>query len=322
MPDLRNSRVPDIVAELREFGIAALVADPLADPAEAKREYGVELVPLEGFTELDGLILAVPHRVLGEAGWDKLFGSTRPGRGLHRRQIGRRPRQAFRRISITGAFEGFMQWRMEFSPQRGALRIRSRIAVCRRPWHRRYDRRRRDQGPDRRPSGIFSTGRLVPLWPLPTPTPTRTVITIIQVAPGTYTNDFSLVTRPMTIEVDPRRAGSPVLLEATVSLPNQKGIILTFASLTVDGLTFLGAMIDNSLGGNGAGIRDQNTAAGATLIVRNSVFTKNQEGILTGDDHRRDDRRHQLEIRKQREPRPPILSARIIRQSCGPLDRN
>lgn len=88
----------------------------------------------------------------------------------------------------------------------------------------------------------------------------------------------------MTIEVDPRRAGSPVLLEATVSLPNQKGIILTFASLTVDGLTFMGAMIDNSLGGNGAGIRDQNTAAGATLIVRNSVFTKNQEGILTGDD--------------------------------------
>lgn len=106
----------------------------------------------------------------------------------------------------------------------------------------------------------------------------------IQVAPGTYTNDFSVVTRPMTIEVDPRRAGSPVLLEATVSLPNQKGIILTFASLTVDGLTFMGAMIDNSLGGNGAGIRDQNTAAGATLIVRNSVFTKNQEGILTGDD--------------------------------------
>ena len=33
-------------------------------------------------------------------------------------------------------------------------------------------------------------------------------------------------------------------------------VILTFASLTVDGLTFMGAMIDNSLGGNGAGIRD------------------------------------------------------------------
>ncbi len=79
VPDLRNSRVPDIVAELREFGIAASVADPLADPAEAKREYGVELVPLGALTKLDGLILAVPHRVLGEDGWPKLFASLVPG---------------------------------------------------------------------------------------------------------------------------------------------------------------------------------------------------------------------------------------------------
>lgn len=79
VPDLRNSRVPDIVAELREFGIAALVADPLADPAEAQREYGVELVPLERFSNLDGLILAVPHRVLGGDGWDKLFAALAPG---------------------------------------------------------------------------------------------------------------------------------------------------------------------------------------------------------------------------------------------------
>ena len=79
VPDLRNSRVPDIVAELREFGIAALVADPLADRADAKREYGVELVPLGALTELDGLVLAVPHRVLGEGGWRRLFASLAPG---------------------------------------------------------------------------------------------------------------------------------------------------------------------------------------------------------------------------------------------------
>jgi UDP-N-acetyl-D-glucosamine/UDP-N-acetyl-D-galactosamine dehydrogenase len=79
VPDLRNSRVPDIVAELREFGITALVADPLADPAEAKRQYGVELVSLEHFTGLDGLVLAVPHRVLAEGGWDKLFAALAPG---------------------------------------------------------------------------------------------------------------------------------------------------------------------------------------------------------------------------------------------------
>ena len=79
VPDLRNSRVPDIVAELREFGIAALVHDPLADAAEAEREHGVKLVSLDRFTGLDGLVLAVPHRVLGEKGWDRLFAALAPG---------------------------------------------------------------------------------------------------------------------------------------------------------------------------------------------------------------------------------------------------
>ncbi len=79
VPDLRNSRVPDIVAELREFGITASVADPLADPDEAKREYGIDLVPLEALTELDGLILAVPHKVLGHASWERLFVTLSPG---------------------------------------------------------------------------------------------------------------------------------------------------------------------------------------------------------------------------------------------------
>jgi UDP-N-acetyl-D-galactosamine dehydrogenase len=79
VPDLRNSRVPDIVAELREFGITASVADPLADPDEAKRQYGIDLVPLAALTELDGLILAVPHKVLGRAGWEALFIALSPG---------------------------------------------------------------------------------------------------------------------------------------------------------------------------------------------------------------------------------------------------
>jgi UDP-N-acetyl-D-galactosamine dehydrogenase len=80
VPDLRNSRVPDIIAELREFGISASVADPLADPTQAKHEYGVELVPLELLLkQLDGLILAVPHRALGVGGWPRLFASLVPG---------------------------------------------------------------------------------------------------------------------------------------------------------------------------------------------------------------------------------------------------
>jgi hypothetical protein len=109
----------------------------------------------------------------------------------------------------------------------------------------------------------------------------------IRVAPGNYINDFSEVTRPMTIEVDPSKAGQQVVLQATVPLPNQKGIILAFASLRVSGLTFTGAYIANGLGGNGAGIRDQigvfdQTPIPASLIVENSTFIGNQEGILTG----------------------------------------
>ena len=79
VPDLRNSRVPDIISELRDFGITARVADPLADPAEAKHEYGVDLVSLATLSELDGLVLAVPHRVLREQGWNKLFEVLAPG---------------------------------------------------------------------------------------------------------------------------------------------------------------------------------------------------------------------------------------------------
>jgi UDP-N-acetyl-D-galactosamine dehydrogenase len=62
VPDLRNSRVPDIVAELGQFGIEPIVHDPLADPAEARDEYGVELLPIDRFQEMQALILAVPHR--------------------------------------------------------------------------------------------------------------------------------------------------------------------------------------------------------------------------------------------------------------------
>ncbi len=63
VPDLRNSRVPDIVAELKGFGIDALVHDPLVDAAEARHEYGLEIVAAEALQHLDGLVIAVPHRV-------------------------------------------------------------------------------------------------------------------------------------------------------------------------------------------------------------------------------------------------------------------
>ena len=104
---------------------------------------------------------------------------------------------------------------------------------------------------------------------------------VINLAPGTYTNDFPTVSRPMTIQVDPAFAPQRATLMATIPLPNKKGIILTVSSLTVRGLVFTGAQISNNLGGNGAAIRDQNPDnTPGSLVVDNSVFYDNQEGIL------------------------------------------
>ena len=61
VPDLRNSKVVEVIRELREFGLAPLVHDPLADPAAAEAEHGVRLDNLEEIAELDLLILAVDH---------------------------------------------------------------------------------------------------------------------------------------------------------------------------------------------------------------------------------------------------------------------
>ena len=61
VPDIRNSKVIDTYRELREFGIEPIVNDPLADPEAVRREYGVDLVSIDEFKQLDALIYAVAH---------------------------------------------------------------------------------------------------------------------------------------------------------------------------------------------------------------------------------------------------------------------
>ena len=60
--DLRNSKVPDIVKELRQFGIDPLVHDPLASAPEALHEYGLKLSPWRELSPLDAMVFAVSHR--------------------------------------------------------------------------------------------------------------------------------------------------------------------------------------------------------------------------------------------------------------------
>ena len=60
-PDVRNSKVEDILKRFAQYGIEPLVCDPWADAADAKRAYGVELVGMEGMKDLDCLVVAVAH---------------------------------------------------------------------------------------------------------------------------------------------------------------------------------------------------------------------------------------------------------------------
>ena len=69
VPDARNSRVADIINELSSYGLAVQVHDPLADPREVKREYGVDLVSIDALQPADAVIFAVAHDCFARGGW-------------------------------------------------------------------------------------------------------------------------------------------------------------------------------------------------------------------------------------------------------------
>jgi UDP-N-acetyl-D-galactosamine dehydrogenase len=81
VPDIRNSKVVDIVHELSASGIAVQVHDPLADPGHARREYGIELVKLEALPPADAVVLAVAHDAY-KGGWALIAPLLRDGKGV------------------------------------------------------------------------------------------------------------------------------------------------------------------------------------------------------------------------------------------------
>lgn len=60
-PDIRNSKVIDIINELKEYGIEVKVVDPLAEESEVQGEYGIKLSKIKDVTDVDAVIFAVPH---------------------------------------------------------------------------------------------------------------------------------------------------------------------------------------------------------------------------------------------------------------------
>ena len=76
--DMRNSRVPDIVAELQEFGAEVLIHDPLANTDAASTLLGLAPFPLSAFQALDGLVLAVPHAAYKALPLEQITAMLRP----------------------------------------------------------------------------------------------------------------------------------------------------------------------------------------------------------------------------------------------------
>jgi UDP-N-acetyl-D-galactosamine dehydrogenase len=81
VPDLRNTRVIDIVRELQTYDIRVQVHDPYADPHEAHEEYGIDLLPLERMEPARVVVFAVPHQHYLDGGWEMVTARLAGGKG-------------------------------------------------------------------------------------------------------------------------------------------------------------------------------------------------------------------------------------------------
>ena len=82
VPDIRNTRVIDIVRELESFGVRVQVSDPLADPGHTRREHGLDLAPFSALLPADAVILAVAHADYRRLSWADLGALLTGGAGL------------------------------------------------------------------------------------------------------------------------------------------------------------------------------------------------------------------------------------------------
>jgi len=103
-PDLRNSRVIDVIDELRNYGINVLVWDPVAEPAEAKHEYGIDLVDINTIDHIEAVVAAVSHDEIVNYDLNKLVIKT--GKNAPFMDV----KSAFARQALVDA--GFDLWRL------------------------------------------------------------------------------------------------------------------------------------------------------------------------------------------------------------------
>lgn len=82
VPDLRNTRVVDVIDELKDFGVEVQVTDAYADGNEAFREYGIDLIPYEELKPADAVVYTVPHDAYADKGWEVFDHLLKHGKGI------------------------------------------------------------------------------------------------------------------------------------------------------------------------------------------------------------------------------------------------
>ncbi|MGI6285987.1 nucleotide sugar dehydrogenase [Neomoorella humiferrea] len=80
--DIRNSKVVDIISELKDFGVKVQVADVMANYEEVEKEYGLRLVPESELQPADAVVLAVPHLTYCRQGWGLVVGLLKEQGGV------------------------------------------------------------------------------------------------------------------------------------------------------------------------------------------------------------------------------------------------
>ncbi len=82
VPDLRNTKVVDVIEELQAFGMSVQVHDPMAATQEAQHEYAINLTPLDALAPADAVVVAVPHDEYKRGGWPFVQGLLKDQKGV------------------------------------------------------------------------------------------------------------------------------------------------------------------------------------------------------------------------------------------------
>jgi UDP-N-acetyl-D-glucosamine/UDP-N-acetyl-D-galactosamine dehydrogenase len=81
VPDVRNSKITDVIAKLQQSGMQVQVIDPVTDPDEVNAEYGIKLTKHDRAELADAVILGVGHREFADGGWNMISGLLKDGKG-------------------------------------------------------------------------------------------------------------------------------------------------------------------------------------------------------------------------------------------------